>query len=119
MAAEGVPGLGMHTDFIGRDPAFNAVNAKLSTDEMMVLALVGKSAQIGEVLTRSGLAEDTAVAALKSLRGKGAIRPTMGAAPPSITPSPLTPPPRMTPPPPAPIDASRPSVTPAPMPTGP
>lgn len=105
-AQDGIAGLGSPDDYVGRAPGFDAMQVKLEREELLLFALVGRSERIGEVLSRCGLPEAEALAALLSLRAKGAIRPTSEERAP--TPRPALPP--------VPIkDAPRPFLTPSPV----
>ncbi len=67
--------MGSKSDFIAVVPHIDVQRLALSPEEAALFALVGRAAQISEVIARSNLAESRAIAALLALRAKGAIVP--------------------------------------------
>ena len=75
MSSDVIAGLGAKTDFIAVVPQLDVRRLTLTPQETTLFALIGRASQIQEIITRSGLAEPTAIASLLSLRAKGAIVP--------------------------------------------
>lgn len=73
--AEHIVGLGARSDHIATVPQLDAQRLRLTDDEVVLLAQVGRVATIEEVLARSGYSEPQTIALLLSLRAKGAITP--------------------------------------------
>lgn len=76
-----IPGLGGRGDFLGAVPNLDVARLKLNVAEMALLRAVGKAATVGDLITRSGLDENRAIALLLSLRAKGAVVPAKVTAP--------------------------------------
>ena len=70
-----IVGLGAREDYLASDPSFRPDRAPLSREEATLLGLVGRATRILDVLGKCGLPEPVAIAALLSLRAKGAVRP--------------------------------------------
>lgn len=70
-----ITGLGGRSDYIATVPNVDARKLGLTPEEGAIFALVGRAAQISDVITRSKLAEARAIVALLALRAKGAIVP--------------------------------------------
>ena len=70
-----ITGLGSKADFIAVVPQVDVRRLALTPEETALFALVGRASQISEVIARSKLDESRAIAALLSLRAKGAIVP--------------------------------------------
>lgn len=82
MSGETIAGLGSKDDFVAPVPNVDARKLQLNDDELMVFALVGRAAQIKDVLARAGMEEPKVIVALLQLRAKGAIAPAKVQAPP-------------------------------------
>ncbi len=75
LSSEVINGLGARSDFIAAVPQVDVRRLALSPEETLLFSLVGRAAQISEVIGKSHLAEPRAIAALLALRAKGAIVP--------------------------------------------
>jgi curved DNA-binding protein CbpA len=75
VSSDVIAGLGSRADYIATVPQIDVRRLGLNSNETVVFALVGRAAQISEVLARCGLEEPMAIVALLSLRAKGAIVP--------------------------------------------
>ncbi|RJS20713.1 molecular chaperone DnaJ [Corallococcus sp. H22C18031201] len=70
-----IVGLGARTDHVATVPHLDTARLQLTQEEGLVLGLVGRVERIDSVLARSSLGEAHTIAALLSLRAKGAIVP--------------------------------------------
>ncbi|MBJ6764298.1 DnaJ domain-containing protein [Myxococcaceae bacterium JPH2] len=70
-----IVGLGARTDHVATAPHLDTARLQLTQEEGVVLGLVGRVERIDAVLSRSSLGEARTIAALLSLRAKGAILP--------------------------------------------
>ena len=83
-----IAGLGGREDYVGVVPNLDRSRLGLGDDELTLLALIGRTTVIKDVLERCGLPEAKAIATLLALRAKGVIVPAKVTKPP--------PPPAMT-----------------------
>ena len=88
--AEVIAGLGRAGDKVASAPQAVLSRISLSDDECQVLAVIGRSAKIEDVLDRCGLAETQALNALLMLRAKGAVLPVKRKKKTAASPSPPT-----------------------------
>lgn len=72
---EHIVGLGARSDHIATVPQVDAARLRLTPDEVVLLAQVGRVATVAEVIERSTFPEPKTIALLLSLRAKGAIAP--------------------------------------------
>lgn len=73
--ASTIVGLGARTDHVAAVPYADPLRLGLTPEETALFNVVGRVARIGDVIARSGLGENRAIAVLLSLRAKGAIAP--------------------------------------------
>lgn len=72
---EAIIGLGARSDYVASVPLTDPARLRLTDEEKLLFAQIGRAAQIAEVIDRSGLPDARAIALLLSLRAKGAIAP--------------------------------------------
>ncbi len=75
MSSEVITGLGTREDFVAPSPQAEARRGSLTAEENALVGIVGRAAQIRELLAKSGHPEPKTIALLLALRAKGVIIP--------------------------------------------
>jgi curved DNA-binding protein CbpA len=68
-----IPGLGALSEHIAVSPAFDAAKTPLSPEEQKVVEIIGRAAEIKDVITKVDQDSNLTIAALLSLRARGVI----------------------------------------------
>jgi curved DNA-binding protein CbpA len=78
-SSEPIVGLGNRSDYLAVAPGADFQRLTLLSDERLVLASIGRTATIDEIVARSGLPEPKTIAVLLGLRAKGVVVPARAA----------------------------------------